>query len=164
MLRYLFMPGFLFLTLLSLGQIESSQVLTASAGSGQVISGEKFNWTFGEPIIGTVGIQTFVFQGFQQLYSSPTPIFNNLPPEIEIVVFPNPFVASALLQIRAPYELDMRIRLWDFYGQLLHTYKSEGTELAFTIDLTGMPSGVYLLEMADVNTGNFRTIPLIKQN
>lgn len=57
-----------------------------------------------------------------------------------VAAFPNPTAGRVTLRTEAPL---LRIELWNTRGQLVYTQTAAGTE--WTIDLAGLPPGVYLV-------------------
>ena len=62
-------------------------------------------------------------------------------------VYPNPTLGLAEISIDEPLESDYKIEVYNYLGSLVQTYIKQKTELLSSIDLSGNPSGIYLIKI-----------------
>ena len=114
-----------------------------SSGGGYFNSPDfQIDWSLGEPIVGTVGEDPKLTQGFQQGdlkvgTATVAPGFE------ELKVFPNPVHNQINIDIGKP--LDVELQLYSVHGALILTGKANGP---FTsLDVAWLTPGMYLLRI-----------------
>ena len=65
----------------------------------------------------------------------------------KLKVYPNPTTGLAEISISEPLESEYKIEVYNYLGSLLQTYVKQKTESLSTIDLSGVPSGIYLIKI-----------------
>lgn len=78
--------------------------------------------------------------------------------ELDLMVWPNP--GTDLLHVRQQGVNGLSFRLTDIYGKVFMA--SSSPTIITTLDTSAMPSGVYLLQVRDVN-GKHQTLMWVKQ-
>ncbi|HTA82689.1 MAG TPA: T9SS type A sorting domain-containing protein [Bacteroidia bacterium] len=111
-------------------------------------SAGSISWTMGEPISETFsdGINT-VTQGFQQGSYSLVSVSEVDQPDVNITVYPNPFVST--LNIKGDGTDPIRIEAIDLQGNLISNQSFENGQ--GQMDLGNLPEAIYLLRVYDNN-------------
>jgi hypothetical protein len=65
----------------------------------------------------------------------------------KLKVYPNPTLGVAEISIGEPLESDYKIEVYNYLGSLVQTYLKQRTDQLTEIDLSGSPSGVYLIKI-----------------
>jgi hypothetical protein len=76
---------------------------------------------------------------------------NNVTKDIEVSIYPNPFVNSTLISIKLPSHMNVTAEVYDIFGKRVHVLINEkmlsgNYELSF--DGSGLPAGTYILKIS----------------
>lgn len=141
----------------AMGQSISKQVIGA-AGKTQSNSTYKLSWTAGEPIVG------LMTAGGNQLGNGYYPSLDvkalskeDFTMDVAIKVYPNPTSHLLFASQKDQHALD--IKIVDLGGKLLVNTKINPGE---AIDVSNYTSGMYLVEVKDIETNKKNTYKIIK--
>jgi len=125
------------------------------SSSGQFLqpsaNGPSLHYTIGEIMVEQFDNGVQLTQGYHQVLYWVTPVDEVLQPDWQVDVFPNP--TSGYLTVRAAKTLQGR--LFDLTGQELMQVDLADRETQ--LDLSGFPSGTYLLQLKDPTAKATRT-------
>ena len=141
----LFIPALL--TGMGYGQLLFPEVYSCFGGDTKNDFFE-ITWTAGEPLFETVSTeQNILTQGFNQTVRVVEEITAVEEYGPDLAVFPNP--ASMFLTIRFPVDMQppFLVRLVSLEGRAW--YLAEVHDIKETIDVSGLPDGVYVLKITD---------------
>jgi hypothetical protein len=142
---------------LAIGQSISKQVI-GSAGKIQSNGSNKISWTTGEPIVGLMSA------GGNQLGNGYYPSLDlkvlskeDFTLDVSLKLYPNPTSQSLFASQKAQHNLE--INLIDLSGKLLLNTKVNAGE---AIDVSKYTSGMYLIEVKDLETNKKNIYKIIK--
>jgi hypothetical protein len=142
-------------------QTGNPHVIAFSGGNGSN-SEVSFCWTVGEVVISELSDGSyFLAQGFHQGGLAVVSKLENLPPNGEINVFPNPvenFLTIELQEISFPENWTIEVYSPD--GKLV--LRQILSESPSNVDFSSFPAGAYLLRIGD-NQNHFKSYNIIKQ-
>jgi len=91
---------------------------------------------------------------------------SSLPRQVAIEsVYPNPFNSELTVEYRAAWKGEVEIALFDAAGRKMRTLSAEsggGEVQRITVDLKGVPSGVYFVRVGQNKQADFRKIELMR--
>lgn len=150
----------LFLLAISIGISAQNLSRTVIGSSGNTSNqSPQLEWTLGETIVNLYSTnQNVLSQGFQQGSLVITAI-EDVAPNIEINVYPNPAVSSIFVEYDNAIKL--KGRLYSMTGS--HILNKEFNGGKETIDLSKLQSGMYLLQIFD-ETHIVKTFKIQKTN
>lgn len=143
---------FLLLGFLVFGQ--SINKNTFSSSGGIVSNGtENIYFTIGEPIIDFMGSGPSVDQGFWATITEDMPDNEDIEPNIDISVYPNPVKNYFIIRnnIIEPY----RATIYNLIGQLVLNQNIVTTNTETRIDISNFSSGPYMLSISNSKTTQF---------
>ena len=149
---------FLVATTPLLGQKVGRQVLASGGGTDRYSSNLYISSTIGEPVAGTVtGGNRIYNQGFQQSDLTIRVATEEAQKEqVAANVFPNPAKDELVVVIENATERDCTLKLYNLSGQLLMLEKIQITSgEPIRLDVNAMPSGTYLLQIAQNDRRDF---------
>lgn len=139
-----------------------NQEVIASQGSYDISDIMILEWTLGEPFVETLNDKSMIYtQGFHQ------PTFNNrknisVETAFSSVVFPNPTKNSFEILLSNFSEDSFYIQMYDLHGRLFKNQISEVKTSRIKVNVTNLPSGIYLLKIIG-NRGTYqKTHKIIK--
>ena len=135
----------------------------ASAGEHFVSAEGMLSWTLGETVIATYDNEDEVLtQGFHQTYYDEMSVSLNQLPEFDfdINIFPNPTVHE--LNINTDYHEPLQVEMVDLLGRNVLTTTT--MQLQSRLDVSHLPSAIYLLRLKGENGRLFKTFKINKQN
>jgi len=155
---------FFFATMAGSSQELSRQVI--SAGGGQSKSGPlDLSWTLGQAgLVGTFNNSNVeLCAGFHQFDVLLDGVNEQLT-NSTFKVYPNPFNDYFVLEMLTENSASVTLNLYDCNGKLWHTkvIQHEPTVVQETIDIQGLPRGVYYLNIMVESKGSYVTNQLIK--
>ncbi|GEM_PF-1302641 len=159
MLRLVITSCYLCLATLSL----RAQEVIASDGDYQNTAQGSLSWTLGEIVTETFSEPSgFLTQGFQQNYEALLDL-SDLGPSLEFTLFPNPFHTELnLLFSKTSNEYELRVL--DYQSKVIESQRltfSAGTK-EYTLDLSELGAGYYLLELTIPDTDQRIVRPIVK--
>jgi hypothetical protein len=133
-------------------------VVTTTGGFYSNSAG-SISWTMGEPISETVtdGNDTLT-QGFQQGAYSIVSVSEVDAPDVNITVYPNPFVST--LNIKSDGNDPIRIEAIDLQGNVISDQSFENGQ--GQMDLGNLPEAIYLLRVYDNNGKQLKVFKIQK--
>jgi hypothetical protein len=153
---------------LAFGFTSKAQSLTpevvATSGDFYTSATANLSWTLGELAVETYeGSSNILTQGFQQTDPGTTTGFVSSE-TFEVLVYPNPVLETLNLQL-TDLSGELKIELFDMKGSLMHArIIPVFTESLQQIDMSGFPSGLYLLKLTGVSDKVSQTIKIQKIN
>lgn len=148
--------GFWLLSKTSAGQ----QVASTSGGQGETGS-SHIQWTIGEPVIGTIGDETILTQGFQQSRLTVTSIYELKTKKEQFTIYPNPVEFELFVKLENQTS-DYELTLLDNLGTIVFTKKEELSKRPKSIDFSEVVPGIYYLRIANPNQQVLQTFTIIK--
>ncbi len=148
-LYYLFL--FLFISTLSFSQNLSLSVVSAQ-GDFDKTENISLEWTLGESFIETVNYGSTTFtQGFNQSFNNRILNINESIFDFNIQVYPNPVYKQFHVYFDAIDNEILLLKLYDIHGRILIEEISILNNNNNTlIDITNLSSGLYLLNISDL--------------
>ena len=151
------LPLLFLIPLLTTSQTLKRQTL-ALAGNSQLVETNAGNY-FLQHSIGQHGIiNTFSAEAntLRQGYIQPLPaiVLGGDANELEVVVYPNPFVNGVVVTVEQGIEEDIAMELFDIGGRLISTQRFD-SDNQLEIPLFGLPQGAYFLKLT---TGRQQTV------
>lgn len=130
------------------GQILHHQMLSSQGKSAVLSNGILVKQTIGQQSIsGNSTGDYIIVQGFQQNYwakiLAETPIISDL----TVVTYPNPFVSKVNFEFSKQDIKEIAITIFDIGGRLIFNQIKNVTGGQLTIDLSTLPSSVYLVRL-----------------
>ncbi|MBD80946.1 MAG: hypothetical protein CL840_18660 [Crocinitomicaceae bacterium] len=146
-------------------QVVAQSKLEVISTAGQQFSNSTYavTWTVGEPIIKTIGNQThFMTQGFNQYEWVIVGVWNYIPADLSVEVYPNPTSRNLNVSFEGLEELNdqYRVVIYDMLYKPVFTQAIESDLESY--DLSELSNGTYLVHIMD-ETGNFlKTFKVLK--
>jgi len=131
--------------------LKGQETIPATGGNATSIGG-SVSYTVGQVTYNTFsGTNGTIAQGVQQPYeiSVVTAIRNTEEINLECLVYPNPTSGLVKLVLKSPDYENMRFRLFDINGVILHDKKVESMETE--ISMENLSSSVYFLKVIKDN-------------
>lgn len=163
-------PMLLFIAFVSLLNAQKSidwQVIPSQGGTDQN-SNVQIQWTLGESAISSAVFSNFrINEGFQQATLRTVKIsrhdeISNAGSDILADIFPNPTSGILNIDVSKSNSVLLHIRLSDPLGKLC-AEKQLWAPSATSIDMSALPSGIYLLRLYTDNTTWDEVYKVIKQ-
>lgn len=157
---------FLFLfTITFQGQVLHHQMISSQGNSTKMSNGLIVKQTVGQQsLTGTSKNNNYVvMQGFQQsvwakyIASSKIEAIDG----IKTIIYPNPFTANVNFQFSKPITGIINVTIYDVLGRLILEENKNAIESILTLDLSFLPTSVYLIRLQTSNLNYFTKI--IKQ-
>jgi len=134
------------------------------SSSGQMVDNSLYqvDYTFGEPIDLVVSTHEYtISQGYQQPdFFEITSIVDN---QLNFIskIFPNPLNDIVIIEL-GEMKNELRFELFDVSGRKIIQKDAWHTVSTFTIDMSEVPSGKYLLIISDSVTQEYGAYKLLK--
>ena len=160
---------FLLLSGLSIASMVQSQQLSPSvlAADGGIskAAGISLEWTLGETITESLSSTDRLYtQGFHQplLMAKILPSAEQHVTGYIVTVAPNPVQSILLATITSPNDEKILLTLIDITGRRFPIQSAIGKFSTVNVDMSGMISGIYLLELRNTSGQLVRTFKIIK--
>ena len=140
-----------------------NQEVIATQGNYDVGNSMTLEWTLGESFVETLNDKSIIYtQGFHQpLLKSLTNITDES--FISSLVYPNP-TKNSLQIILSNYDDDIfYIKMSDIHGRLIEEQTSHLKTSSLKVDVSNLPSGIYLLQIL-ADDGNYQKTHRILKN
>lgn len=142
-MKMILIPLFALFLWISLSAQSCSPSLLSTCGGHIANSSAQLSYSLGEVITATYATPgNFLTQGFHQPQLTSTAL-HEWPPYL-LAVYPNP--TSGVLHLEFSEGHDLRIKLYDLSGKLIHQKKCV-QELKAELDLSLLPVGTYQLRI-----------------
>lgn len=152
----------IFLIVIFSGVTVTAQEVVASSGSSGTITGYKVDWTLGEPVIETLtGPANILTQGMHQTNLLVTGLEEMIVPGLEVRVYPNPTSDLLMIEVIQTGNDLFRYELFDITGRKIVLKKMNSN--IEEIDMGSYVSGVYLLNVLNLNRKHVKVCKIIKQ-
>ncbi len=146
------------------GQSFQPFVLSGGGNSGTLSNGTYISYTIGEPVIATVSNKFTFTQGFQQPYPLfPVKTYEPGIAGVTAYVFPNPAITGTSLQLNSDRIIDLKMEIWNSLGQMMYAEKLNSAQTTVLLKTEDYSAGNYFLMLINYPSGEFLTIPFIKQ-
>ncbi len=154
-----------FIFVLSFVFRSNAQSVVASAGIEVKNANFSLNFTIGEPVVLTLQNTTIkLTQGFQQnIYSIATGIRPNSL-DASIKIFPNPTADRLQVELSKPNMDEFSVTLFDMNGSIISESKLGRDIQLQNIDVAGLASGTYFLQIANAAKAQMNTYKVEKIN
>jgi hypothetical protein len=149
---------FFLITSISYSQSISKQVL-GSAGSTQINSSLKVNWSIGEPVVGlmTAGGNQLGNGYYPALNLQALSVEDNIL-DVQLRIYPNP--TSQSLYVSHPDMSSFGITIVDLHGKQLYSGTINNDE---PLDVSNYTQGMYLVTVENKETNKKNTYIIIKK-
>jgi len=143
------------------------QVLAAAGGYYlNAGAGMSLSWTLGEPAYTTLtSSEVILTQGFQQGNLLGTEIEKPVAGKGDIRVYPNPASSEVNIAVTLPNaEGRATVEVYDIAGRMVKSTSAVmvGHE-PYRLDVSNLPSGIYLLRVATESPAAVRVVKLVKE-
>jgi hypothetical protein len=154
-----------FIFVLSFVFRSNAQSVVASAGIEVKNANFSLNFTIGEPVVLTLQNTTIkLTQGFQQnIYSIATGIRTNSL-DASFKIFPNPTADRLQVELSKPNMDEFSVTLFDMNGSIISESKLGRDIQLQNIDVAGLASGTYFLQIANAAKDQMNTYKVEKIN
>lgn len=141
----------------------SPEVL-ASAGGVNRTAALSLEWTLGEMLTETATTQTNIYtQGFHQPLLQVNVETELVGSRYSIEVAPNPVTSILTVRIDSQAEdVPLQLRLTNLQGQALFTAPARSRQEIQPIDMSSLPSGVYLLKVQTDGQRLLKSFKIVK--
>jgi hypothetical protein len=147
--------------LLSIGVTVQAQQATTPSGGNASGSGGTVSYSVGQVVYTTnSGTTGSVAQGVQHAYEIFTVGIKETKLNISLTVFPNPTADNLTLQISDYNNEKMSYQLYDMQGKLLNN--GQITAQQTQIDMSGLPSATYFINVVNQENKKVQTFKVIK--
>jgi hypothetical protein len=161
---FLLLSG-LFIASLAQSQQLSPSVLASDGGISKA-AGISLEWTLGETFVESRSTTDRLYtQGFHQpvlLVKNVITPFEQLITGFQVTVAPNPVESVLTATIVSPGNENIYLTLIDFTGRRLPVQTTNGKFSSVHVDMSGMISGIYLLEIRNESGQLIKTFKIIK--
>lgn len=117
----------------------------------------NLHWTVGEIAVSRHENGLQLAEGFHQVYFDLLVEAEELPPDWEVKVYPNP--TTDWVRLDFPVEQQVDAALYHASGQLL--YQTTQLQAGSSLDMSTYPEGTYLLRLSDEQQ-NIHTVRILK--
>ncbi|MFA6572426.1 MAG: T9SS type A sorting domain-containing protein [Bacteroidota bacterium] len=133
-------------------------------GGDYLLNSQVFaSWTIGEPVTGTIQNNSYCFtQGFQQSRIFLTPVDENLPDKCFIKAYPIPASNQINLDWKFDSQYEIIIEIFDNSGKSVLTNKVNPLVSPYSIDISDLSAGSYLLIISSFSGKKLKTIKIVK--
>jgi len=148
----------LLITLVFVSIQVTGQQLVSTSGGYYTNSNGSLSWSLGEPVINTLAASNSILtQGFQQYVRTGTAV-PTIAGKGTFEVYPNPSSIYINIDLNNDQVLKYQFRLYDMNGRIVKD-ESPNTSNYYRMNIDGIPSGVYLLEIiSDTGINSFKII------
>ena len=158
--KFCFKPAILFLTFIFSGLIFSQElhheIISSQGESVQLDSGVYVTQTIGQhSIVSYTTDNLTVQQGYQQSFWSSL-INTNEEFSLDINFYPNPTIDIVNFNFSNLESSELNVLVFDYAGRVLITTKINIEDYKTKLDLSGLPSGSYLIYL-NTNKFNYHT-------
>ena len=134
--------------------------ILSSAGTEHQSQNTQINWTLGELSIESVDSEGHILtQGFQQADIIITGLIDLKNPT-KINLYPNPTNQLIHVDLKG-MDRDLKFILYDLHGRALIQIDSDHRN-KFTIDLSGLPEGIYMLTIPNTDPNLHQSFRILK--
>ena len=130
------------------------QVIGSNGLSAEKL-GKHYDTTLGEVMVATLTTSdgsTTITQGFHQPECALTSVgVTDLATSWSLELFPNPTSSLLHIQYQTPAGSLLEARMWSITGALIQDWQTQPSGSFW--DCTALPSGIYLLDLRDAQTG-----------
>jgi hypothetical protein len=142
-----------------------AQEVLASGGDYFAQSNGSLSYTIGETVVETYSNGNILTQGFQQDYEHLLRI-EFLNSEIFFDVYPNPFSSEIIIKYKPENTGEYLVELKDASGKEIYhsNYFFSSSNFNHQISVSSLSSGIYFLQIRELNTGEIATFKLTKIN
>jgi hypothetical protein len=144
-----------------------SQTVIAPEGGSSTSGSITLEWTLGELAVESVATGNRLYtQGFHQpisvkiFYQPPVSLLPE--PGFEIIVAPNPVQSLLMIYSTSTMTKSLRFTLSDITGKKLWTRSNVAATSVNRIDMTGIVTGLYILNVHDASGRLLRTYKVMK--
>ena len=144
-----------------------SQTVIATEGGSSTTGRITLEWTLGELAVESLTSGNRLYtQGFHQpisvkiLYRQPAPLLQE--PDFEIIVAPNPVQSLLMINSVSTRSQSFRFTLTDITGKKLWSRSNVAASSSSRIDMKGIISGLYILNVHAASGQLLRTYKIIK--
>lgn len=121
----------------------------------------SLEWTLGESFIETLTKEDVIItQGFQQSYNSRLLEINEY--AIHIQIFPNPAISDINVYIDSSINKKLLLSFYDVHGRIVKVESAFTDNQNTVVDISNFSSGVYLLNISDLEGLLIKTHKIIK--
>ena len=154
---------FLFFSVSFYGQVLHHQMLSSQGNSKELNNGLLIMQTIGQQSATGNFEQNkmLIGQGFQQSVWGKYIASNNSIDAIKTTIYPNPFSNTVNFQFSKPITDLINVTIYDIRGVKILEENKKATEAILTVDLSFLPTSVYLVRLRTLNLNYYTKI--IKQ-
>ena len=145
-LLYTFLFTLLFVPLT--GQSLTSSLVSSHGGSFHQ-NNVVLTYSLGEVMTEGYATTSKLTQGFLQGQLSFTPIFESPDQQMRFKIYPNPFAEK--ITFEKDTDRSLLIQLYNLQGQIIRSIEADTPQME--IDLSGIPSQLFVAEISNVKTG-----------
>jgi hypothetical protein len=142
-----------------------AQEVIATGGDYYTQSNGSLSFTIGETSVETYSNGNILTQGFQQDYEHLLSI-EFLNSENFFDVYPNPFSSEIIIKYKPENTGEYLVELKDASGKEIYhsNYFFSSSNFNHQISVSSLSSGIYFLQIRELNTGEIATFKLTKIN
>jgi hypothetical protein len=143
---------------------QSNNCSVISNGGDYISNSQVYaSWTIGEPVTGTIQNNSYCFtQGFQQSRIFLTSVDENLPDKCSIKAYPVPASNQINLELKLDTQREIIIEIFDNTGKSVQMKKANTSVSPYSLDISDLPAGSYLLKVSEVSGQKLKTIKIVK--
>lgn len=156
-LKMLFSIALLF----SVCVVANAQDALVASGANASGGGGAANYTVGQTIQETItGSNGTVFQGIQFFFQTETLTIIDFKTNLDVTTYPNPTSSVLNMKFQGDLSEGLKYELYNLLGQSMLNGRIANSTTE--IDLSRLPSAVYLLKISNQNNINFKIFKIIK--
>ena len=130
-------------------ELNSTISVIAAQGGFDKTEFISLEWSLGENFVETAYLENKIFtQGFHQSFLSKNLTEENL---FKSVIYPNPISTELNIELSSSENSSFLIRLFEVRGRLIKQANVNAEDSNFTMNIEGLPTGMYFLQISNIN-------------